>query len=156
MNFVQYSPSFEEFDENNSMSTDATVCSVRQPRFAHKRNRSESSLSASKILNGIKESMTFSPPSTPQRKYPQVEKRILQAHDITRAIFACSSPCQVAETGASGKCVTPRPGTGSFYLPSDLMDDEDVYEYCGVEADILEHGPSGEKRLQQNYSMSRV
>mmetsp|Transcript_22090 Transcript_22090/g.28580 ORF Transcript_22090/g.28580 Transcript_22090/m.28580 type:complete len:248 (+) Transcript_22090:82-825(+) len=151
-----------ESQSNQSIATDATVAPERTQKHGHRRSQSHSSF-VSRFMNQKKESPTsVTPPTTPQRKYLQIEKRLFQFNDITRTIFACSSPCQISSEGGKSK-ITPRPGMGSYYLPDDILDDEDVYEYCGVEAVMGDDvtGLAAVQRdfvtaLNQDYDMSRV
>mmetsp|Transcript_19003 Transcript_19003/g.40894 ORF Transcript_19003/g.40894 Transcript_19003/m.40894 type:complete len:170 (-) Transcript_19003:133-642(-) len=168
-----YSAPSPDFDTKSFAS--ASTHPIRNSRpSSHKRSNSSSSSSIFDYLSQITPPTSPSSPyqnnnsssrhkatspKSPRREqqYPKSEQRLLQAHGFTRALFACT-PCQAS---GSGKQMTARPG--AYYLPSDIFDDDDVYEYCGGD----EPYPSIEvcattathdyvATLNQDYQMKRV
>ncbi|KAL7566721.1 hypothetical protein ACA910_017777 [Epithemia clementina (nom. ined.)] len=79
--------------------------------------------------------------SSNRRLKPQFEKTLLQAHGLTRALFACV-PCQSLD-GGGGRArshhnnMPSRAETGSYYLPSDVLDDAEILPYFGADADDI-------------------
>ena len=138
-----YSPSSPDFHRSRTGS------SSKHPK-SPKHTRDSSLPSLPSLFNEdddesvvTKESLSLSPSYSRRRLRPkktQFERTLLQAHGLTAALFSCV-PCQSMDgVGAANKKAMKRQGLGSYYLPTDLLDDSEVLPYIATAGEAQESG----------------